>query len=239
MNVFFIDKFRSFLWLAPFLGFMAGYYVMTIFFANRTVEVPNIVGKPLNQALRILTKKSLHAHVIHEQESADLPEGVIVEQRPKPGRFLRLHQVIYIGITKRPEVSPTSHYVGKSYQEIQQLLSKQPVRSEIHWIKSNYPKGTCIAQWPAVHKRMDASSVILYFSSGTEMLFVVPNFRDQMVNDVLLVLRSYSVEFSLVHNRATDEQHTCNTCHVLDQRPLPGSIINLEKKLPLQLHVGS
>jgi len=237
--VMFMKKIKKshILWVLPFCSFIFGYYVLHLFLQKKTLYVPNIIGKSLQQGMIILSEKGLSLRLLREQEDADLPQGVVLDQIPKPQQKIRPSQNIFVTISKKPKPVLTPDFLGQHHTLIAKEVLKKSIQSRVFWLKSFYPANTCIAQYPQPNKTLETGKVLVYLSQGSESLFVVPDLKHCLVSDVLKKIDTENVEIDIFHIRKVGEGHTCVTCNIVDQKPMPGSIVDLGKKLHLQIQV--
>ncbi|MEN3046052.1 MAG: PASTA domain-containing protein [Candidatus Hydrothermales bacterium] len=66
--------------------------------AEKTVIVPNLIGKYLSQAISILEREGLKAGKIKKELSAEYPENKVIDQHPKPGTKVKKNSPVDITI---------------------------------------------------------------------------------------------------------------------------------------------
>jgi len=62
-------------------------------------EVPNLAGKPLDEATIVLQGSGLQIGVIIYEKNEDMPEGAIVKQKPSPGVKIRVGDVVDVWVS--------------------------------------------------------------------------------------------------------------------------------------------
>jgi len=216
-----------FLWLLPFLSFLFGYLIPTYYVTYQEIRLPVLVGKPVQEGMRLLTAAGINARMLREKIDPDLPSGIIVEQSPKGNQMIRPHQPVLITISQRPPIPPCPAIVGQKSVDISQL---RPHRPERHFLQANYPAGVCFAQCPSPQQRMEGRRFIAYVSKGNEQLCVVPDYRGVALSEVARALHAHAIAYEVFGEQKVDAV-------VIDQTPRPGSIVDLSKKLHMQLQV--
>jgi len=58
--------------------------------------VPSTLGKNIQEAAGILSSNNLGMRILAEREDAILPEGMVLDQIPKPGRKIRPNQHVFV-----------------------------------------------------------------------------------------------------------------------------------------------
>jgi serine/threonine-protein kinase len=226
-----------FLWLLPFFSFLCGYYVLHIFLQKKSIKTPNIIGKSLQQGMMTLSEKGLSLRLLREQEDVDLPQGIVLDQIPKPKQKIRPSQNIFVTVSKKPKPVLTPDFLGSSQKDIVKNASKKSLQSKVFWVKSFYPADTCIAQYPQPGQILDDGKVTIYLSQGSENLFVVPDLKHCLASDVLKFFDTENTTIDVFHIKNCGDGHVCSGCQVIDQKPMPGSIIDLSKTLHVQIQV--
>ncbi len=227
---------KNILWLAPFICFLSGYFIVRSLFHINTIPTPSAVGRSLQDAFTILSNHNLNIRLLTQKENSDLPNGTIISQVPSPGQMVKPRQTIFLALSKQPPIATTPYLVGKSYNSIAQELNAAKIRFKLYSIESPYPINTCIAQSPSPAKPLTNTILTIYLSKEYCKPVIWPNFVGRPVDDVLEFLDQYSITPHIIEKH---HKHKSPTPSITDQRPLAGSLIILDQKQPpiVQLHV--
>lgn len=227
-------KHSSFLWVIPFVSFLVGYYALSFFYAIPELETPCVVGKPLNKAIAILSDNNLNARLLAEKEDPDLPDYTIVSQTPREYAKIKAHQSVFLVVTRQPDKPKSPHLLGESIDTIRKKIASSALRCTYHYLESIYPKGQCIAQFPAPHEPLEDGSLLCYISKEPKKMVIWPDFRGKSIE----IVQAFLQEKGLTAEINTDKKKRPDGI-ISDQRPLPGSIVTLDsdKIPPIQLYV--
>jgi beta-lactam-binding protein with PASTA domain len=228
---------KSLSWIFPFCFFIFGYLFLYFFSSKNELIVPNIIGKNVHSSIKLLAEKGLSLRLLREQEDLDLPEGVILDQMPKSGQKIKTNQNILVTVSKKPAPLLAPDFLGQDHEAVVKKSSKIGIQTRICWFKSVYPINTCIAQYPCAGEKIEERKMIAYFSSGAQNLYVVPNFKDYRIEQLKELFKKDDVSVEVFHLKNIEPGHVCVDCKVLDQKPIAGSIVDLNKKLFIQLQV--
>jgi serine/threonine-protein kinase len=66
------------------------------------VEMPPLVGRPLQEARRLLEELGITVREVRTMPTADLDPGIVVEQSPEPGARIRPQDRVTVTVTVRP-----------------------------------------------------------------------------------------------------------------------------------------
>lgn len=230
-------KITNFLWTIPFLCFLGTYIALSFFFTKPTIHAPVLIGKQLSDAFSLLSAHNLNPRLLREQIDDDLPAGTILSQVPTAGQKIKPHQQIFITVSKKTKKLPAPQLVGKWYDRITEQLNTTGIKHKVYYLQSKKPKGSVIAQIPQAHTPLPNNRMILYVSDTNNKPIIFPDFTQQTVQQINQFLAAYDIKPRIYHARAIKKDHECSSCRVIEQRPLPGSIIDLQKPLSVQLKV--
>jgi beta-lactam-binding protein with PASTA domain len=225
-------------WLLPFLSFVIGYFVISYFFRKTDYVVPNVIGKPLHEAVRILSQQQLGIRLLQEREESTLAEGTIIDQLPSPSQKIRPNQNIFITMAVRTKRQQMPDLWGKSHKEVVKILNQRGLEITEVFVPASYSAGMCVAQLPAASQDLEVNKVTVYFSADVHNLCVMPNLRGASVAEVQEALRQYDVRAEIIHGEIPPDGHTCIDCKIIDQEPVPGAIVNCAQGLAVQLKVA-
>lgn len=229
---------RRLLFMIPFLGFLAGYFIPVFFFQQACQQTPSIIGKSLQDAVVLLSNQNLNAQVIKEQEDAVLPEGMVVHQAPGPLQPIKKHQTVSLGVSKKPLLANVPYVVGKTASEINSVLSKSGAFAEGVFIPSSYPSLKCIAQFPQSGTPLTKKSIVTYVASGKKLSSIIPDFTGFDCGDVKDYLHTIPLLYQFFsHGVLVPDRADFDGMIVTSQRPLAGTIIDLEKPPMMQFEI--
>ncbi len=228
---------KHFLWTLPFFCFLATYFIAYWFLTPQHFLTPSLIGKPLQEALHILSDRNLNTRIITQKEDKDLASGTIISQIPEANRSIRAHQSIFLVISKQPKQKVAPNLLQKSKETIEKMALDQEIKVKYHYLPSHYPENSTIGQIPSPNQPIVDNKATLYLSQGSgNKPVLLPSFKKKLINEVVTFLEENKIKFNILHTKPIDPNHTCKSCIVIDQRPLAGSLIDLKKPLTIQLH---
>ncbi|MCB9493103.1 MAG: PASTA domain-containing protein [Epsilonproteobacteria bacterium] len=201
------------------------------------MRTPNVIGKNIYHALLLAQKSRLGLRLAAEREDSVLPEGTVLDQVPRPSLASRVNQDIFLTVSKRPSFEQVPDFWGQEYKQIRSYTRKNDVSLKVIHVQSKYPNGTCIAQYPLPGMSLQEKKMAVCLSVGTAPMHIVPDVRGMEIERVAASLRSFGVQFEKVHTEPVEQQHECHECVVLEQFPLPGSVVDRSKGAFMQLQI--
>ena len=219
-------------YFSPFLFFIFGYFSAYSFFHTKGVIVPNIVGKPLREAIKIVSEVGLNVRFFRDKENVDVEPGVILEQSPKSGMLVKPNNHLFVTVAKHNRGIQAPHLFGKKWGLLGHQAKGRRLRPTIFWIKHSYPKDFCMAQSPSPGQEIGEKEFIAYCSLGASSLVVVPDLQGQLISDAKLALEKEGVSVEIFCKRGCEH---CVKCRVAAQKPMPGKIVDKSRRLYVQL----
>jgi beta-lactam-binding protein with PASTA domain len=228
--------FKNYLWIIPFLSFLFGFQLLNFLCSSPEFTVPSLVGQPISQAVQLLSEHHLIPRIIAEKEEQTLPAGTILSQAPPANHKIKTNQAIFLITSKKPQQLETPLVLKKSLEQLSKELKTLRIQAQLYRLPSTYPSSTCIAQFPEATQPLEKLKMIIYTSTSTTKPVLFPNLKGRLVNDVKQELKNYpSLSLQISHLGSITQHHECRSCYISDQKPLPGSLINVDKPLLIQL----
>jgi membrane peptidoglycan carboxypeptidase len=129
--------------------------------AAATGEVPNVVGKYIDEAKKILADANFTALV--EEVPSVKPAGEVVAQAPGAGASLELGSAVTVQVSNgKVPVLQVPNVIGLQEQQAQQVLSKAGFNWKVSYVQVNDANldGLVFGQDPAPGTRTQASIVV-------------------------------------------------------------------------------
>lgn len=221
----------------PFFSFLLGYLFLHLFIQKQEIVVPNVIGKNLQECIKILSDKSLSIKLLRMQQDNDLPDGIVLQQIPGPNQKIRPNQNIFITISKKPKPIIAPNFIGLNHKEITKNSKKEAILNKSFWLKSFYPVNSCISQYPQEGQPLKNQNLITYLSAGSNDLFIIPNFKDTALNEIKESLNNNNILLEISHIKQNGNEFEDQYCLIIDQKPMAGSIVDMSKPLRIQLQV--
>ena len=90
---------------AGLVAVVIGVAVIVLSVVNRGVEVPDVVGQQYSQARATLADSELTSVTRRQAYSNSVPEGLVIEQSPRPGERIDPDTSIALTVSQGPEVT--------------------------------------------------------------------------------------------------------------------------------------
>ncbi|MBT3456283.1 PASTA domain-containing protein [bacterium] len=228
---------KYYFWFLPFAFFIIGYFSIGFLYRHNEFQIPCIVGKNIHQATSILSSQNLNVRIIKDKEDSALEPGTVLSQEPRCSSRIKPNQTVFVTVSKAPALIPAPDILGKDYKDTLKHLKRQNIRNKTYAFESDQPKDTCVGQIPEKNELLPEKKIIIYKSKGTAKPAIFPDFRGKNIQNIIEIFKEHGIDPEILHNYSISEEHSCQHCKVTHQRPLPGTLVQLESGINVQLQV--
>jgi serine/threonine protein kinase len=181
--------------------------------ATAYVTVPDLVGRPLEEARQLARAANVDLIVNEQRHDAQVPALYVIAQSPAPGDHVSEQATVAVAISLGPERVVMPDVVGFPLSVKRLDLEDLGLVVAVTETWSTDPAGLIVGQEPPAEAEIAVGSVVtLSISTGSRSL-VEANFDDK----VLL----YSAELNEMTLRPGDTLQIMITWHVLERLPAP------------------
>ena len=132
-----------------------------------TIEMPDLLGKHIDEAKALLREAGLTAPNVKEVKTKEKPFGVVLVQNPKPGMKVQLNQKVYLEVAVRPSIE-MANVVGQPSDKAKAILEEKGlvVSTTEKQVREKRP-GTVLEQSPRAGVEVERGQrVDLVIASG-------------------------------------------------------------------------
>jgi serine/threonine-protein kinase len=233
-------KFILFVVFLVGLSFLSGFIVMKLYLAGGEVEVPDLTGKEVKEAERLLAMKGLSLKQVDGKNDPSIPKNHILSQDPGPNSRIKQNRTVRVVLSLGPEEVTVPTLVGKPLRNAQILLRQNGLLMgrTVYIHSDQVPMDSVIAQNPpGESKYSKKGKVDLLLSRGPfEKSYIMPD----LIGKKLDLAKKVLEEIGLVVGRVEREVYDGVELDVIiSQNPKPGTIIKKENLVNLVVSSGS
>jgi beta-lactam-binding protein with PASTA domain len=227
---------KELLFLIPLCSFFLGYFFISFCVHEDVVIVPLVIGKSSQESVELLSQKGLNMRILRKQEDSDLPEGVVLEQLPHSGETIRPNRHVFVTVSHKPPVDIARCMIGTRYSL--QLSSKGLFGDKERFFKvpSVVPREVCVAQFPSAGQPIGKKGLTVYVSKGAPSLAILPSYIGQPLEEAEEALQENQIKVKTFLHGGNRKDGV--VYRVVDQKPMAGSIVDLNRPLYVQLQVS-
>jgi len=120
------------------------FYVRSV----RSFEMPNLIGKKLEEAKKTLDSLNLRLESVTERHDMRFPAGYVIIQSPRPGMIIKEGRRVYLTVSSGEQKIEVPSLTGKSIREAKLTLEKYGLRlGDVEYdFSEDVPEGAIISQ---------------------------------------------------------------------------------------------
>lgn len=208
-------------------GFFSGTYIMLgKFWVVAEVDVPNVIGKQIEDAKRIIEAEKLRV-TVKKVFNADKKAGEVLFQEPESGKRVKEERNIVLTVSEGGEMVEIPDVVGLSWRDAQIKLQKAGLKTGNTYEKTrNGEAGNVLEQEPkAKTKLVKGSKVDLTISKPEIKTVRVPKIIGQMLDTAEATIASQNLKLGTIAEKESKNK--------------PGLIISQDPSSGKEVPVGT
>ncbi len=167
-----------------FVGLLVATFLLSAALAMRAalrareVEVPNLAGRTVEDATRILAEVGLQLRLDDNRRiDPQVPSGRVAQQDPVAGVLAREARGIKVWLSAGPRSAVVPPLVGQTERSARMRLSQDglDVATVSEFRSQDYPSDAVVAQLPAAASRADAPIAMLINRGEEGVSYVMPD----------------------------------------------------------------
>ncbi|HXX39596.1 MAG TPA: PASTA domain-containing protein [bacterium] len=181
--------------LLIFIGIAAGWQALNAYLNVPEVQVPDLVGRSLQDAESAARTDRLGVQVVQQSHSATVPAGAVISQDPPAGQAVKVNRVIALTMSLGPEMVSVPDVRRRSLEEArfaveQSLLTVGELREAYD---QTVPSGFILAQDPAPDASVARGTLVNLTISKGQQVLVLPDLVGRSLDDARQVLQDLGV----------------------------------------------
>lgn len=201
---------------------------------NGTLAVPDVVGMPEADAIRVLDSLNLEPRKGDVHPDKDYPEGYVVGQNPVSQQIVKPRRRVYLTISGGEQLAVVPELKGRSLRDTKFALDRSGLKlgTVIRQISKEFPEGTIISQDVVSGAKVKHGSYIGVTESTGELSdsLVVPNIIGKTLVDAQKILAQKGFKAGSITYQSNADLLP-NT--VIGQLPRAGDIASFGKAIDL------
>ncbi len=193
------------------------------------VRVPDVTGRPLEEARRILAARQLTLEIAGRAYHERIPVDHVISQDPRPTRFIKVNRSVRVTVSRGPELVVVPDLTGQDLRQADVTLSQAGLKlgETGEGFSAEIAPGLIMAQDPPPFARLEKGmQVNVTVSRGPSVnAVVVPNLIGMGYDEAVAQITAAG----LLVGRVIEEVRPANAFRpgtVLDQNPPPDTAAN-------------
>ncbi len=233
-NLFFI-----FVLFSVIVG-IGGYFTVLHFIKGEVIEIPNIIGKDIDEALKILQPLQLPLKLDDYEYNELVPVGNIISQYPYPGTNAKKGSPVKIVISKGSPLISVPNLIGESALSAEVKIRGAGLKvgnhSYIYGEQSTKDKIIGQDPLPMTGVKKDHQVNLLINTGPLEKKIIMPDLSNSTLTEAQEILNKIGIKIISIDRRKSTEKPEGM---ILEQNPKPGNFIQPETQVVLVVSAGA
>ena len=211
------------------LAFLWAFLSFGNFWSNSTVDVPNVVGKQLSVATRLLEERHLRVSS-SEVTNSDVPAGQVISQSPEPGESVKEQRLVHLVVSKGAGDITIPDLQGMSFDQAREKLKSLGLSiGKVTYVSdTSKDDGVVISQGlQAGGKASKGATVDITVNQTKSSTIEIPNVVGMTIKEAKEALGNLGLSISKISGSNED------TAIVTDVSPAPGSSVKRDESISL------
>jgi len=221
-------------------GLYAVYAALMGYLIVEEVEVPNVVGKSLPEAQRMLKEKNLKFEIVDKRHHRIIEENHVIKQEPAPEEIIKRNRIVELEVSLGPELIKVPDVKGETLRSARiKILNARflisPNIKEVY--NEEVAAGRVISQIPeAGELKPEGTEIALEVSKGAKPEYIsMPDLIGLPLAQAEAKLREVRLQLGVVSYQASEEYFTGQ---VIEQDVSPGEEILQDSTINLVVSKG-
>ncbi len=178
------------------LAIVSSYLTFRMLGASRTVTVPDLKGKSLIEANRLILERRLYLKVQGEEFSTDIPPGHIIRQDIPPEKKIKQGRTIEVIVSKGPKRYYMPNFVGLLIDEAREEAIKKNIKIEriVRVHSDKFERDMVIAQRPSPDEKGSDKVTLLISAGAYRIAYICPDFTSMTLEEVKVIADRLGIE---------------------------------------------
>ena len=211
------------------LAFLWAFLSFGNFWSNSTVDVPNVVGKQLSVATRLLEERHLRVSS-SEVTNSDVPAGQVISQSPEAGESVKEQRMVHLVVSKGAGDITIPDLQGMSFDQAREKLKALGLSIGKISYESDSSKedGVVISQGlQAGGKASKGATVDITINQTKSTAVEIPNVVGMTIKEAKEALGNLGLSISKISGSNED------SAVVTAVSPAPGSSVKRDESITL------
>ena len=190
--------------LTPIFVFaFSTYFTISIILKGQeTTFCPDIRGKTVEEARRLVQSEGLSFTVLRYERRNDVPYNHVTIQKPDANISTRKGRIVYVIVSEGPELIKAPGLIGQSLEDAQGMLEAKKLTLDKIITIPHAKAGKVIAQIPVEGTEiLEQSKVILIVGSEQKAYFLFPDNKNMNLGDITEEMDAKKIKYKINYVR--------------------------------------
>jgi len=181
------------------LGLLFGVLTFKVLSFSRTVQMPDLSGKSIVDANKLMTDKGLYLNIEGEDYDASVPQGNIIRQDIPAGNKVKERRGVKVVISKGPRVRSVPMLVNDTLTNAEtSLLQKGLNIGKVIMVHSDIvEKDKIVAQKPDINEQVSDTVTVIVSQGPYDMIYYCPDFKGMPLEQANILIKKLNLKAAL------------------------------------------
>jgi len=167
---------------------------------HQTVICPDIVGKEINEAKRLVESKGLLFQVVKYEKRNDIPYNHITVQKPAANITTKKGRTVYVIVSEGPELVAVPQLIGEDINKVDEILKEKKIKMEkIIYVPDNN-EGKILAQIPKAYETIpEGKGITVFVGNRPKRYVLMPELKSVSLTDLKEELTRKKIAFKITY----------------------------------------
>ena len=178
------------------IGLAFGFLTFKLLSFSRTVQMPELNGKSLVEANRLLTDIGLYIKIEGEDYDAAIPQGNIIRQDIPAGNKVKERRGIKVVISKGPRVRSVPMIVNETITNAETTLLQKGLKiGKVIMVHSDIvEKDKIISQKPEPNEQVSDVVTVLVSQGPYDRIYLCPDFKHMPLEQANILIKKLNLK---------------------------------------------
>lgn len=186
---------------------ISAYFTMKVLLKTQeTVTCPDIVGKEINEAKRLVESKGLQFHIVRYEKRNDIPYNHITVQKPAANITTKKGRTVLVIVSDGPELVPVPQLTGQDINRLDEILKDKKIKIEKILYVPDEHDGKILAQMPKPDETIpEGKGITIFVGKRPKRYVIMPDLKDMTLTEIKDELSKKKIAFKITYlNTVTD-----------------------------------
>lgn len=226
----------SYIFIGILVFIFSAYITMKIILkTQKTVICPDIIGKDVEEAKRLVESKGLYFHIVRYEKRNDVPYNHITVQKPGANILTKKGRTVLVIVSDGPELLIVPNLEGQPVNTAYDALKEKNIPVEKIIYVPNENGGKVIAQIPKGGEGLlEGKGVILFAGSRPKRYVIMPDMGAADLTEIKEELAKKNIGYKIIHRRGEGMPSK----QKIIPSVAPGQVFDAEEGLEIKINQG-
>ncbi|HON85174.1 MAG TPA: PASTA domain-containing protein [Syntrophorhabdaceae bacterium] len=229
-------KVAFYIFIAILVFIFSSYVTMKIILkAQRTVICPDIIGKNVEEAKRLVESSGLYFHIVRYEKRNDIPYNHITVQKPGANILTKKGRTVMVIVSDGPELLIVPNIEGQPVNDAYGALKEKNINVEKIIYVPNENEGKVIAQIPRGGEGLlEGKGIVIFAGSKPKRYILMPDIGNIDLTEIKEELTKKNIGYKIIQRG----DYSMPRRQRIIPSIAPGQVFDADEGLEIKINLG-